>query len=161
MRQHTAGCVVVVGEADSAEGILTDRDVAVRAVARGLDASRTPVSSVMSAPVAACEATQPLEEVVEQMRGRGVRRMPILRAERVAGIVTYDDLLAAFGGELAALARAATRQVQRERRRVRLEQARQEAGRGLAALRRRGSARCAAGATPSRRPPTRAGRPSA
>jgi CBS domain-containing protein len=136
MRQHATGCVVVIGEAGGAEGILSDRDVAVRAVARGLDASRTPVSSVMSAPVATCDAAQPLEAVVEQMRARGVRRMPILRAGRVAGIVTYDDLLAAFGSELAALARASIRQVQRERRQVRLEQVRQEAGRGLAALRR-------------------------
>jgi CBS domain-containing protein len=136
MRQHSTGCVVVAGESGSVEGILTDRDVAVRAVARGLDASRTPVSSVMSAPVVACEAAQPLEAVVEQMRARGVRRMPILRAGRVAGIVTYDDLLAAFGGELAALARGASRQVRRERRRVRIEQTREEARRGLAALRR-------------------------
>jgi len=136
MRQHVTGCVVVAGAAGNAEGILTDRDVAVRAVARGLDASRTPVSSVMSAPVATCEAAQPLEEVVEQMRARGVRRMPILRNGRLAGIVTYDDLLTAFGGELAALARAASRQVQRERRRVRIEQTREEARRGLAALRR-------------------------
>jgi len=136
MHEHATGCVVVAGDAGTAEGILTDRDVALRAVAKGLDAARTPVASVMTAPVATCEASQQLEEVVAQMRERSVRRMPILRAGRVAGIVTYDDLLPVFGGELAALARAATRQVRREQRRVRLEQTRDEVGRGLAALRR-------------------------
>jgi CBS domain-containing protein len=136
MHEQVTGCVVVVGEAGGAEGILTDRDVALRAVAKGLDASRTLVSSVMTAPVVACDAGQRLDEVVERMRAQGVRRMPILRGGRVAGILTYDDLLAAFAGELAALARAARRQVQRERRRVRIERTRDEVGRGLAALRR-------------------------
>jgi CBS domain-containing protein len=136
MHQHATGCVVVAGEAGSAEGILTDRDVALRAVAKGFDAASTPVASVMTAPVVTCEASQQLEDVVAQMRERGVRRMPIVRAGRVAGIVTYDDLLPVFGGELAALARGATRQVRREQRRVRIEQTRGEVERGLAALKR-------------------------
>lgn len=136
MHEHATGCVVVAGAAGSAEGILTDRDVALRAVAKGLDAANTPVAAVMTAPVATCEASQPLVEVVAQMRERGVRRMPIVRAGRVAGIVTYDDLLPVFGGELATLARAAERQVRREQRRVRIEQTRGEVERGLAALKR-------------------------
>ena len=131
MHHHATGSVLVVGAAGSPEGIVTDRDVALRVVAKGLDAAHTSVSSIMTAPVTACDASEPIEAVVEQMRARRVRRMPILRAGRPAGIVTYDDLLNALGNELAALAHAAARQVRREQRRTRLAEARAEVGRGL------------------------------
>jgi CBS domain-containing protein len=132
MRHAVVGAVVLVDEAGSARGIVTDRDIAVRVVARGIAASGTPVSSVMSVPVVTCDASQPLEEVVDRMRAAGVRRIPVLRDGQLAGIVTYDDLLAAVGDELAALGRVAKRQLQRGHRRERREEARRELRHGLA-----------------------------
>jgi CBS domain-containing protein len=131
MRSHATGSVVVVDEAGTPQGILTDRDVALRVVARGLDAGATPVSAVMSAPLVACEASRPLDEVVATMRAHGVRRVPIVRGGRLVGLVSYDDLLTTFGEELRMLSRAATRQVHREQRRAQLEQTRKDVGRGL------------------------------
>jgi hypothetical protein len=57
---------------------------------------------------------QPVEEIVGIMRTRGVRRVPILIEGRLVGIVTFDDLLVAFGEELGQLGRATLRDVRKE-----------------------------------------------
>jgi len=127
MKLHGVGCVVVMGDAQQPVGIVTDRDVALRAVAAGLDAAATPVSAIMSSPVISADASQPLEEVVERMRTRGVRRIPILSAEGLVGLVTFDDLLVVFGRELEQLGQAAVRDVRSERLHSRVERIREEA----------------------------------
>ena len=100
MRDRAVGSVVVLGEDEQAIGLVTDRDVALRVVASGLDPATTSASAIMSTPLIGAESTDPLEEVVERMRTAGVRRIPILRDGRPEGIVTFDDLLVAFGHEL-------------------------------------------------------------
>lgn len=59
MKERAVGCVVVSGEAGELLGVLTDRDVALRVVARGADPEATPVSAVMSAPAFSCGASSP------------------------------------------------------------------------------------------------------
>lgn len=131
MRRHAVGCVLVTAAEAEAVGILTDRDVAIRVVARGLDPAATPLSAVMSTPVVAAEATAPLEEVIAEMRRRGVRRMPVERDGKLVGIVTFDDLLVALGEELQQLGRAASREVRGEQRRARVEDVRSDAAQKL------------------------------
>jgi len=128
MKERAVGCVVVAGEAGELLGVLTDRDVALRVVARGGDPDATPVSAVMSAPAFSCGASAPVEEVVETMRTKSVRRMPILSDGRIAGIVTFDDLVSALGDELHRLGETARRQVRREARRAQAERFREELG---------------------------------
>lgn len=100
MRDHAVGSVVVLDTAGRAVGLVTDRDVALRVVAAGRRPSSTASSTIMSAPLTAAKPTDPVESVVEHMRSTGVRRIPILRDGRPVGIVTFDDLLVAFGREL-------------------------------------------------------------
>jgi CBS domain-containing protein/uncharacterized protein (DUF2267 family) len=74
-------------------GIVTDRDLAVRVLGRGLAAPETPLVAVMTpAP-----STLPIEatenEAAQVMRARRVRRIPLLENGRLAGMVTLDDLL--------------------------------------------------------------------
>jgi CBS domain-containing protein len=128
LRERAIGCVVVVGESEEPVGVLTDRDVALRVIARGLDPAATLVSGAMSSPAVTCDASQGLQEVAERMRALAVRRVPIVRDGRLAGIVTFDDLVATFGDELQQLGTAARRQVRREARRAQAEHLRQEAG---------------------------------
>jgi CBS domain-containing protein len=110
MKSAAVGCVVITGDADEAVGVVTDRDIALKVVAAGRDPDATPASAVMSAPVISAEATQPIEEVVELMRAHGVRRIPVLSAGRPVGMVSYDDLLVAFGQELAQIGEATRRE---------------------------------------------------
>jgi CBS domain-containing protein len=128
MRDQSVGCVVVTADGEDAVGVVTDRDLAIRVVAQGLDPDTTPVSSIMSSPAITAQAADPLEKVVSIMRTRGVRRVPILGDDgRVSGLVAFDDLLVAFGEELQRLGRATVRDVRRERRSTQAERLRGEA----------------------------------
>jgi CBS domain-containing protein len=100
LEERAVGCAVVLDDEGAAIGLVTDRDIALRVVAAGLDPAATAASAVLSAPLVAAAPTDPLEAVVERMRTASVRRIPILRDGRPIGIVSFDDLLVAFGAEL-------------------------------------------------------------
>ncbi len=75
-------------------GVVTDRDVAVRAVARGIDASRTTAAMIMSAPAVTCLATSDLREAERLMVQARTSRMPIVDAEgALVGVVSLADLV--------------------------------------------------------------------
>jgi CBS domain-containing protein/uncharacterized protein (DUF2267 family) len=74
-------------------GILTDRDLTVRVVGRGLDGRQTPLVAVMTPAPSTLPITATEEDVVELMRLRRVRRIPLLEGDRLAGLVSLDDLL--------------------------------------------------------------------
>ena len=77
-------------------GVLTDRDIVMRAVADGLS-PRTPVREAMTAQVVSCYDDLPLYEAARLMGTHAVRRLVVFdRRERVVGIISIDDL-AAFG----------------------------------------------------------------
>jgi CBS domain-containing protein len=91
MDQTSVGAVVVV-DADRPVGMVTDRDLVVRALAR-----RTPpdarVDSVMSADVVCVEAAAELNAVTAILSAHPFRRVPVVDADRVVGVVTLDDLI--------------------------------------------------------------------
>jgi CBS domain-containing protein len=91
MERRDIGDVLVV-EGDELSGILTDRDIAVRAVARGLDASSTPVREVLSASTVAISPTSSVQEAIELMRRHDIRRLPVVESGRPIGILSLGDL---------------------------------------------------------------------
>ena len=81
-----------VGEDDRLVGMITDRDIAVRAVAKDLP-PETQVREVMSGDVLYCFADEDVEHVAANMGEQKVRRLPVLdRAKRLVGIVSIGDL---------------------------------------------------------------------
>lgn len=73
-------------------GVITDRDIAVRAVAAG-QRPDTPIAEVMSEPVHWCYEDQPLEELMEQMQEAQLRRIPVIdHDKRLVGIISLGDL---------------------------------------------------------------------
>jgi CBS domain-containing protein len=81
-----------VGENDRLVGMLTDRDIVVRAVARGKSAD-TKVAEVMSKEMLYCFDSDGIDEVARNMAKAQVRRLPVLnRAKRLVGIVSLGDL---------------------------------------------------------------------
>ena len=74
-------------------GIVTDRDLTVRAVGRALDPRTTPLADVMTTPVATLAPTDSQDDALRLMQQRNVRRIPLVEAGRLVGIVTLDDLL--------------------------------------------------------------------
>ncbi len=74
------------------QGMITDRDIAVRAVANGRDAD-TPVREVMSEDVIWCSEDDGTQDVLERMGERQIRRIPVVDANRnLVGIVSLGDL---------------------------------------------------------------------
>jgi CBS domain-containing protein len=91
MAEIDAG-VLPVGDGDRLVGMLTDRDIVVRAVAAG-KGPQTAVSDVMSKEVLYCFADQDLDDVVQNMADTKVRRMPVLnRDKRLIGILSLGDV---------------------------------------------------------------------
>jgi CBS domain-containing protein len=81
-----------VGDGDRLVGMVTDRDIAIRAVALG-KGPQTLVQDVMSNEVLYCFADQDLDEVVQNMADIKVRRMPVLnREKRMIGILSLGDI---------------------------------------------------------------------
>jgi CBS domain-containing protein len=108
MRQHHVGDVVVVDDPKRVEGvplgIITDRDLAIEVLGRGLDPAVTKVVSVMRKPVVVAYETEHLTALVDRMRAHGVRRMPVVANEgEIIGIVSLEDVLRGIIGHANAL----------------------------------------------------------
>jgi CBS domain-containing protein len=82
-----------VGENDRLVGMLSDRDITVRAVARGLAPDRCKVRDVMSREVKYVYEDETIEDAARNMSDLQVRRLPVLnRDKRLVGIVSLGDL---------------------------------------------------------------------
>jgi len=118
LREHHVGALVVTRagpEGVAVVGVVTDRDLAVEVLARGIDAGAVQVGQlVQGAPVAVPESAG-IDEALAQMREHGVRRLLVAGTQgQLVGIVTLDDLLAAFAAQLGALTQVIARQIERE-----------------------------------------------
>lgn len=85
--------VLPVGENDRLVGMLTDRDIAVRAVAQGKAPGSTKVREIMSAEIRYVYDDETIEDAAKSMSKLQVRRLPVLnREKRLVGIVSLGDL---------------------------------------------------------------------
>lgn len=91
MAECDAGALPV-GDGDRLVGVITDRDIAIRAVAERKPPD-TPVRDVMTAQVLYCFDDESVEHVAENMGEQQVRRLPVMnRDKRLVGIVSIADL---------------------------------------------------------------------
>ena len=91
MAECDAGALPV-GEGDRLVGMITDRDIAIRAVAKNLD-PRTPVRDVMTREVLYCFEDEDIEDVAVNMGVQQIRRLPVVNADkRLVGIISLGDL---------------------------------------------------------------------
>jgi CBS domain-containing protein len=85
--------VLPVGENDRLVGMITDRDITVRAVAEGLNPDEAKVRDVMTTDLRCCFADDDVAAAAEKMGQWQVRRLPVLdRDKRLVGIVSMGDL---------------------------------------------------------------------
>jgi CBS domain-containing protein len=86
--------ILPVGENDRLVGMITDRDITVRAIAEGRDPEKTTVRETMSDQVRYCFDDENPQEVAQKMGAWQVRRLPVLnRNKRLVGIVSLGDLV--------------------------------------------------------------------
>ena len=118
MRTHHVGDLVVVEEKAGRKhpvGIVTDRDIVVEVVAAGVNPEALKVGDIMGLEVATVRDSEGLFEALRYMRGKGVRRMPVVDASgALVGILTLDDLLSLLAEEMTELAKLVSHERQRE-----------------------------------------------
>ena len=83
---------VIVCEDGKVRGILTDRDIAIRAVAHGMDPTTTPVSEICTVDLTMLSPDDSVDKAVECMRDNALRRVPIVEGDRPVGILSLGDL---------------------------------------------------------------------
>jgi CBS domain-containing protein len=92
MRSFGIGALPVM-DGTQLVGMLTDRDITVRATAAGKDPNRTPVREAMTHTVITCDASAPLSEAEHLMEEKAVRRLVVLDAyKKPVGLISLDDL---------------------------------------------------------------------
>jgi CBS domain-containing protein len=91
MRDGNIGDVVVVDNGQI-QGILTDRDIVVRALAEGRDPARTTVGEICSRELTTLSPNDAIGDAEKTMRARAIRRLPVVEGGRPVGIVSLGDL---------------------------------------------------------------------
>jgi CBS domain-containing protein len=102
MDRSGVGTVAVV-DGDDLVGIVTDRDIVRRAVARGLPPDAR-IDGVMSAPVHTVEADAELSTATAEFGSAAVRRLVVVDDGRFVGVLSLDDILVDLAGQLAVAA---------------------------------------------------------
>lgn len=116
MRDKGVGAVVVVDGKNNVVGILTDRDLAVSAIAGNIPLT-DPVSEIMSSQVVTVPRNAGIAEVIDIMESKQVRRVVVTDdMEHPCGLVSTDDLLQLLGDELQSLGNLVGRQTSRRAR---------------------------------------------
>lgn len=102
MKAHDCGSILI-GENDKLSGVVTDRDIVVRALADNYDSDTTKAGEIMTAEVLYCFEDDSKEDILMNMAENGVRRMPVVNNDKnLIGIVSFGDLSAACDNKEAA-----------------------------------------------------------
>jgi CBS domain-containing protein len=91
MREADVGPIIVIDDG-SVCGIVTDRDIAIRAVAEGMDPTKTKVADICSKEVATLSPRDKVGMAIDLMEKIAVRRLPVVDDHKPVGIVSLGDL---------------------------------------------------------------------
>ncbi len=91
LRDNDIGCLPV-GDNDRLVGMITDRDIACRAVAEGRDPNKTTAREVMSPGIVYCFEDQSDAEALQMMESKAIHHLPVLsRQKRIVGMLSLSD----------------------------------------------------------------------
>ena len=92
MRMHDHG-FILIGENDRLTGTITDRDIAIRAIAEGKDCTRLTLKDIMSKGVHYCFENDTIEKAAKIMEQYQIRRLPVLNPDkRLTGVISLGDI---------------------------------------------------------------------
>ena len=100
MKESDIGAVPI-GENDKLVGMITDRDIACRAVANGMDLSKTTAGDVMTKGIIFCMENEDVEDAIHLMENKQIRRLPVINdKKRMVGMLSLGDLSHSVSHEL-------------------------------------------------------------
>lgn len=99
MSELDVGSLPICGEDRKLKGMLTDRDIVVRAVADGLDPESTPARALAKGKPVTVEASDDVNIALERMQEHQVRRLPVIEDHLLVGIVSQADVARAMSAE--------------------------------------------------------------
>jgi CBS domain-containing protein len=100
MRDRDIGAMLVCEDGKTL-GMITDRDIAIRALANGKDISTTEARDVMSRSVVFCRDNEEAEDALRIMENKKIRRLPVLNEDgQLVGMVSLGDISHALSREL-------------------------------------------------------------
>ena len=92
--QHYGCGILPVGDYQHVVGVITDRDIMVRAIAKGMDVNKTPIADVMSKEVVFCREDNSLQQAVDQMSRENQRRVLIQDVDCIlTGVLSLGDII--------------------------------------------------------------------
>ncbi len=92
---------IPIGRDDKLIGMLTDRDIAVRVVGKGVDPAKTPAEEVMTKGIVWCRTTETVEDAIHLMDQKKIRRLPVIdENKRLVGMLSLGDIAHAVSREL-------------------------------------------------------------
>jgi len=98
MKKTSIGSVIVM-QKGKAKGILTERDIVCKVIAKGLDPKKTKLKKIMSKPLKVIRASDKIETAASALRSNKIKRLPVIdRNGKLVGIVTEGDLLRVYPG---------------------------------------------------------------
>ncbi|MBV8842082.1 MAG: CBS domain-containing protein [Bryobacterales bacterium] len=118
MRQHHVGNLLIVDKPNGNSvpvGIVTDRDITISVVATKLDPSVFTLGDLVTEKLEMVTEDQGVFETIQQMRLRGIRRMPVVgRDGKLVGIISLDDLIQLLAEEMNELSKLIAHEQTRE-----------------------------------------------
>lgn len=118
MRQHHVGNLLIVDRPNGdgrPVGIVTDRDITISVVATKLDPSVFTLGDLVTDNLVFAHEEQGVFETIQQMRVKGIRRMPVVdKAGKLIGIVSVDDLIQLLAEEMGELSKLISHEQARE-----------------------------------------------
>jgi len=118
MRDRHVGDVIVVDEHDgqmTPVGVVTDRDLVVEILAKGANPDLLRAGDLIANEIVTAFESELVYDAIWHMRGKGIRRLPVIDSHNhLLGVLTADDVTAFLAEELTEVARIAHRQIKRE-----------------------------------------------
>lgn len=93
LRQHGIGALVVSDDGARVDGMLSERDIVFALARYGADFLDFPVADVMTRTVVTCAPEDSVAELMAEMTNRRIRHFPVVRNDRLCGIVSIGDLV--------------------------------------------------------------------
>jgi CBS domain-containing protein len=119
MREYHTGDVIIVEERHGSRypvGIVTDRDIVIELVAKGIAIESVTVGDLMCCELVLAREEDSLFDAIQLMRRKGIRRLPVVDENgALAGIITADDLIDLVAEQLQGIAKLIGREQAREK----------------------------------------------